>query len=136
MAKVKMYAVLSLDGCLSDNIGDACWALHPEKYGIDKLLASTEYELTPIYPTTRLQEDTSSSIFLIKANHETASYINGLIRLQLIDEIILYTIPLIAGTGRFLFKANLPTSHWTLVDKKEYDGGVLRTVYRKRYIQE
>ena len=66
MAKVKMYAVLSLDGCLSDNIGDACWALHPEKYGIDKLLASTEYELTPIYPTTRLQEDTSSSIFLIK----------------------------------------------------------------------
>lgn len=62
--------------------------------------------------------------------------LNGLLRLQLIDEIILYTVPFIAGTGRHLFKANLPTSHWSLVKKKEYNGGILRTVYRKKHIQE
>ncbi len=136
MAKVQVVAVLSLDGCLSERTGAACWALRPESYDIDKLFDVADYELTPVYPTSRLVENKSKSIFLIEATHETADYINGLLRLQLIDEIILYTVPFIAGTGRHLFKANLPTTHWSLVEKKEYNGGILRTVYRKKYIQE
>lgn len=125
MAKVQVLAVLSLDGCLSEKTSDAKWVLRPESYDIDKLFNAADYELTPAYPTSRLTENKSNSIFLIEANHETADYINGLLRLQLIDEIILYTVPFIAGTGRHLFKANLPTSHWNLVEKKEYNGGIL-----------
>ena len=136
MVKVQVLAVLSLDGCLSEKSGDACWALRPESYGIDKLFDATDYELTPAYPTSRLVENKSKSLFLIEATHETADYINGLLRLRLIDEIILYTVPFIAGTGRHLFKSNLPTSHWSLVEKKEYNDGILRTVYRKIHIQE
>ena len=136
MAKVQVLAVLSLDGCLSEKSGDACWALRPESYGIDKLFDAADYELTPVYPTSRLVENKSKSIFLIEATHETADYINGLMRLQLIDEIILYIVPFIAGTGRHLFKSNLPTSHWSLVEKNEYNDGILRTVYRKIHIQE
>ena len=136
MAKVQVLAVLSLDGCLSEKSGDACWALRPESYGIDKLFDAADYELTPVYPTSRLVENKSKSIFLIEATHETADYINGLLRLQVIDEIIFYTVPFIAGTGCHLFKANLPTSHWSLVEKKEYNGGILRTVYRKKLIRE
>ena len=97
---------------------------------------AADYELTPAYPTSRLTENKSNSIFLIEANHDTADYINGLLRLQLIDEIILYTVPFIAGTGQHLFKANLPSSHWDLVEKKEYNGSILRTIYRKKCIQE
>ena len=136
MAKVQVLAVLSLDGCLSEKIGDASWVLRPEGYGIDKLFDAADYELTPLYPTSRLAENNSESLFLIEATHDTTDYINGLMRLQLIDEIILYIVPFIAGTGHLLFKANLPTSHWNLVEKKEYNGGILRTVYRKKYIQE
>ena len=136
MAKVQVFAVLSLDGCLSEKTGDACWALPPESYGLDKLFDLADYELTPLYPTSRLVENKSESIFLIEATHETSDYINGLLRLQLIDEIILYMVPFIAGTGRHLFKANLPASHWSLIEKKEYNGGILRTVYRKKHIQE
>ena len=136
MAKVQVFAVLSLDGCLSEKTGDACWALRPESYGIDRLFDAADYELTPAYPTSRLTENKSDSLFLIEANHDTADYINGLLRLQLIDEIILYTVPFLAGTGRHLFKANLPTTHWSLVEKKEYNSGILRTAYRKKYIQE
>lgn len=136
MAKVQVLAVLSLDGCLSEKSGYACWALHPESYDIDKLFDAADYELTPAYPISRLVENKSKSIFLIEATHETADYINGLLRLQVIDEIIFYTVPFIAGTGCHLFKANLPTSHWNLVEKKEYNGGILRTVYRKKLIRE
>ena len=136
MAKVQVLAVLSLDGCLSESAGDASWVLRPESYDIDKLFDAADYELTPAYPTSRLVENKSKSIFLIEATHETADYINGLLRLQVIDEIIFYTVPFIAGTGCHLFKANLPTSHWNLVEKKEYNGGILRTVYRKKLIRE
>ena len=136
MAKIQVFAVLSLDGCLPEKTGDACWALRPESYGIDRLFDAADYELTPAYPTSRLTENKSDSLFLIEATQETADYINGLLRLQLIDEIILYTVPFLAGTGRHLFKANLPTTHWSLVEKKEYNAGILRTVYRKKYIQE
>ena len=134
MAKVQVLAVLSLDGCLSERMGDACWALRPESYDIDKLFDVADYELTPAYPTSRLTENKTDSLFLIEATHDTADYINGLMRLQLIDEIVFYTVPFIAGTGRCLFKANLPTSHWHLAEKKEYNGGVLRTIYRKKHI--
>lgn len=134
MAKVQVLAVLSLDGCLSEKAGDASWVLRPESYDIDKLFDAADYELTPTYPTSRLVENKSDTLFLIEATNETANYINGLFRLQLIDEIILYTVPFIAGTGRHLFKANLPSSHWNLVEKKEYNGGVLRIVYRKKHI--
>ena len=136
MAKIQVFAVLSLDGCLPEKTGDACWALRPESYGIDRLFDAADYELTSLYPTSRLAEDKSDSIFLIEATQETATYINGLLRLQLIDEIILYTVPFLAGTGRHLFKANLPSSHWDLVEKKEYNGSILRTIYRKKCIQE
>ena len=136
MAKVQVLAVLSLDGCLSEKTGDASWVLRPEGYGIDKLFDAADYELTPLYPTSRLAENNSESLFLIEATHDTTDYINGLMRLQLIDEIILYIVPFIAGTGYHLFKANLPTSHWNLAEKKEYSGGILRTIYRKKHIQE
>ena len=136
MAKVQVLAVLSLDGCLSEKTGDASWVLRPEGYGIDKLFDAADYELTPLYPTSRLAENKSESLFLIEATHDTTDYINGLMRLQLIDEVILYMVPFIAGTGRHLFKANLPASHWSLVEKKEYNDGILRTVYRKIHIQE
>ena len=136
MAKVQVLAVLSLDGCLSEKTGDASWALRPESYGIDKLFDAADYELTSLYPTSRLTEDKSDSLFLIEATQDTATYINGLLRLQLVDEIILYTVPFVAGTGLYLFKSNLPTSHWELADKKEYNGGILCTIYRKKHIQE
>ena len=136
MAKVQVLAVLSLDGCLSEKTGDASWALRPESYGIDKLFDAADYELTSLYPTSRLAEDKSASLFLIEATQDTATYINGLLRLQLVDEIVLYTVPFIAGTGLHLFKSNLPTSHWELADKKEYNGGILCTIYRKKHIQE
>ena len=134
MAKVQVLAVLSLDGCLSEEMNDTCWKPHPENYDIGKLFDAADYELTPIYPPSRLAENKSDFLFLIEATYETADYINGILRLQLVDEIILYTVPFIAGTGRHLFKSNLPTSHWSLVEKKEYNGGVLRIVYRKKNI--
>ncbi|WP_026367384.1 hypothetical protein [Bacteroides sp. 14(A)] len=135
MAKVQMFAVLSLDGCLSDNSGDARWILRPESYDIDKIFDAADYEFSSNYPTSRLMENEDDSVFIIEATLENADYINGLFRLRLIDEIIIYTIPFIAGTELKLFKAGLPISYWELDNEKRYKCGVHRSMYSRKVIE-
>ena len=43
-----------------------------------------------------------------KSLPEKADYINGLLRMRVVDEIILYTVPFIAGTGRHFFSPSCP----------------------------
>ena len=59
----------------------------------------------------------------------TADYINGLLRMHAVDEIILYTVPFISGSGRHFFKSALPEQHWTLSSLKSYPNGVCRSIY-------
>ena len=37
--------------------------------------------------------------YLAEATPDTADYINGLLRMHAMDEIILYTVPFISGSG-------------------------------------
>ena len=74
----------------------------------------------------------SGSTFLIEANTATTGIINGMMRMYLPDEIILCTIPVIAGNGCRLFQGHLPGSEWTRDEIKAYKNGSLKAVYRKR----
>ena len=60
---------------------------------------------------------------------EIRDYINGLLRMHAVDEIILYTVPFISGSGRHFFKSALPEQHWTLSSLKSYPNGVCRIIY-------
>ena len=80
---------------------------------------------------TMLVLDKTSSTYFIEANAATASIINGMARMHLLDEIILCTIPVIAGNGRRLFLGDLPESEWIRDEIKAYKDGSLKAVYRK-----
>lgn len=43
-------------------------------------------------------------VYLIEATHQNADFINALLNMRIVDEIIIYTVPFIAGTGFFLFQ--------------------------------
>ena len=62
---------------------------------------------------------------------EKADYINGLLRMRVVDEIILYTVPFIAGTGRHFFQSVLPETQWILTSQKSYPNGVCRSIYTR-----
>ena len=104
MGKVVLFAVLTMDGCLADSSREA-----QEWLSLDK----------------------SDSTCLIEANTATAGIINGMIRMYLLDEIILCTIPVIAGNGCRLFLGDLPESEWMRDETKTYKDGSLKAVYRK-----
>lgn len=140
MAKVKLLAVLSLDGCLSEINRESRWWLRPESYGITEIRDNASLELTSDISLSMLinwkMNEDDTVCYLIEATTDTAEFINGMMRMRLIDEIILYTVPFIAGTRQHLFKATLPTSYWNFIEQRTYNGGISRTVYQRSEAEE
>lgn len=140
MAKVKLLAVLSLDGCLSEMNRESRWWLRPESYGITEIRDNASMELTSDISLSMLinwkMNEDDTVCYLIEATTDTAEFINGMMRMRLIDEIILYTVPFIAGTRQHLFKATLPTSYWNFIEQRTYNGGISRTVYQRSEAEE
>ena len=140
MAKVKLLAVLSLDGCLSEMNRESRWWLRPESYGITEIRDNASLELASDISLSMLinwkMNEDDTVCYLIEATTDTAEFINGMMRMRLIDEIILYTVPFIAGTRQHLFKATLPTSYWNFIEQRTYNGGISRTVYQRSEAEE
>ncbi len=134
MGKVVLFAVLTMDGCLADSSVEAQkWLTKtdtPDRFGIAEL-KKTARPLSEYASLTMLVLDKSSSTYLIEANTTTASIINGMARMHLLDEIILCTIPVIAGNGCRLFLGDLPESEWIRDGLKAYKDGSLKAMYRK-----
>lgn len=139
MAKVQLLAILSLDGCLSEKSGDARWWLHPERYGIEDLRNTADIVLdeeTSLSTLTAWLQRKDDAVYLIEASLETAEVVNGMLRMHLIDEIILYTVPFIAGNGNQLFESSFHVSYWKPIGNKEYNGGISRTIYHRKQLME
>ena len=103
MAKVRLLAVLTMDGCPAETTGLSGRWLGSDQYGIGALKEAATCVLTEDTSLTLLSnrmENTGDSLnYLIEATEKTAGIINGMIRMRLVDEIILYMVPVIAGNG-------------------------------------
>ena len=134
MGKVILFAVLTMDGCLADSSGKAQqWLAKtdtPDRFGIAGM-KETARPLSEYTSLTMLVLDKSDTTCFIEANTATASIINGMARMHLLDKIILCTIPVIAGNGCRLFLGDLPESEWMRDETKTYKDGSLKAVYRK-----
>ena len=133
MAKIQLLAVISIDGCPMK--------LHPRKrllqtedYGMDEIRANALYKLTSDYSVSVLQEwreEGGSICHLLEVTAGNTEYANGLLRMNVIDEIILYVVPTIDGNGAHFFKSALPMNDWRLMENKTYRDGVIRLTYHK-----
>ena len=122
MAKIQLLAVISIDGCPMK--------LHPRKrllqtedYGMDEIRANALYKLTSDYSVSVLQEwreEGGSICHLLEVTAGNTEYANGLLRMNVIDEIILYVVPTIDGNGAHFFKSALPMNDWRLMENKTY----------------
>ena len=115
MGKVVLFAVLTMDGCLAGSSVEAQkWLAKtdtPDRFGIAAMKETTR-PLSEYTSLTMLVLDKSDTTYFIEAGTTTAGIINGMARMHLLDEIILCTIPVIAGNGRRLFLGDLPGSEW------------------------
>ncbi len=133
MGKVQILAVLTMDGCHSSELYDKAYKkLRLDGCGIDKIRKNALYHITPDYSISMLDEwrkDRTNICYLAEATPNNSDYINGLLRMRVVDEIILYTVPFISGTGRHFFRSALPETQWTLTSQKSYPDGVCRSIY-------
>ena len=74
----------------------------------------------------------NDSTYFIEATPITASIINGMLRMYLINEIIVYTVPVMLYTGRRLFQSELAKTDWKCIGTKLLKDGSVRTVFRKQ----
>jgi len=64
-------------------------------------------------------------------------YLDGGVAIQqglaegLVDDLTLSWIPVLLGTGRRLFAADTPESHWTLKSSRSYETGLLQVHYER-----
>lgn len=122
MGKVQILAVLTMDGCLSSELYDkAHQDLCLDRCGLDEIRKKAFYRVTPDYSISMLHEwrkDCTNIRYLAEATPDTADYINGLLRMHAVDEIILYTVPFISGSGRhFLSRSARATLDAFLFEK-------------------
>lgn len=133
MGKVVIFAVLTMDGCLADSSREAQeWLTKtdvPDRFGISEM-KETSRPLSENTSLTMLSLDKSTrSTCFIEAGITTAGIINGMVRMHLPDEIILCTIPVIAGNGCRLFQGHLPESRWMCAEVKAYKDGSIKAMY-------
>lgn len=136
MAKVRLLAVLTMDGCPAETTSLCGQWLGSDKYGIGALKEAATCVLTEDTSLTLLSsrmENTGDSLnYLIEATEKTAGIINGMIRMRLVDEIILYMVPVIAGNGSRLFQSSLPESEWTCTESKRWKDNIIRITYGRK----
>lgn len=133
MAKVQLLAVLSIDGCLTNLKPRKHLFGNFEDYGMEEIRVNALYKLTPDYGVSILQdwrEKGGNTCYLLDVTAKTMDYANGLLRMNVIDEIILYIVPTIIGTGKHLFQSALMETSWQLTENKRYNDGVIRLTYR------
>ena len=134
MGKVILFAVFTMDGCLADSSQEAQEWLSktdmPNRFGIEEV-KETSSQLSGDISLTMLVLDKSDTTYLIEADTATIGIINGMVRMHLLDEIILCTIPVISGNGCRLFQGHLPASVWSCDEMRVYRDGSVKAVYRK-----
>lgn len=60
-----------------------------------------------------------------------AEIVNELLRDELIDEMIIFVIPVLLGAGTRLFQGNYPEQKLELISSKSYESGVVKFHYKK-----
>lgn len=118
MEKKTVLAILSIDGCLSDNRTERSWVLRSDVYGIDEF-----------YDTIGVES-------LVEADIENAGYVRELLAEGVVERMIVYTVPFLSGGNSHLFSDDMPPLYWTLESSQLYRGGVVCTVYKRSTIGE
>lgn len=127
---------MTLDGFLPEKEEKLLRWLKTDKQGFPFWHGRTTFTLFPGYPMLDLvcekdDKDRSSFVYTAEISDRASSgLLHGLSIYHLIDEIIIYILPLTSGEGMPLLQ-RLPVSRWTLHKSTVFKNGVCRLIYRK-----
>jgi riboflavin biosynthesis pyrimidine reductase len=136
MTKVQVISIVTIDGYLAEkDYGQSAW-IQNDRNGLRFWQKLADYILPEDTSFSSLIHEKeiakTSYTYLAEALSERQlSLIRGLFTYKLVDEIILYVLPSIAGKGIHLYASAFPVSNWTLKKSRTFSNGVCRLIYCK-----
>ena len=97
------------------------------------------YRLMPHYPLLDLlaekhSDNNQSDTYIAEiSDKDSIEFIRGLSRYNLIDEMVVYILPVIAGKGTPVFD-DLTSSRWSVHKTTSFSNGITRIIYRNSCI--
>ena len=135
MAKVQIITAMTLDGFLPGEDEELFRWVKTDKHGFPVWHERSTFMLPVGYPMLDLicekDEKDASCIYTAEISDEKGlELLHGLSIYHLIDEIIIYILPLTAGKGTDCLH-RLPVNRWKLYRTIAFKNGIVRLIYRK-----
>ena len=106
---------------------------------MDGFLPKADESLMPNYPLLDLlaerdSDKNRSDIYIAEiSDTQSIELMRGLSRYNLIDEMVVYILPVIAGKGTLVFD-DLTPSRWNMYKTTSFSNGITRIIYRNSCI--
>ena len=135
MAKVQIVTAMTLDGFLPGEDEELFRWVKTDKHGFPVWHERSTFMLPVGYPMLDLisekDEKNASCVYTAEiSDTKGLELLHGLSIYHLIDEIIIYILPLTAGKGTDCLH-QLPINSWTLYRTATFKNGIVRLIYRK-----
>ena len=139
MAKIQIIAAMTMDGFLpkaDENLMQ--WVMNDTK-GFPYWHERSVYRLMPHYPLLDLlaekhSDNNQSDTYIAEiSDNDSIELLRGLSRYNLIDEMVIYILPIIAGKGTPVFD-DLSPSRWSVHKTTSFSNGITRIIYRNSCI--
>ena len=139
MAKIQIIAAMTMDGFLPKADESLMqWVMNDAK-GFPYWHEHSIYRLMPHYPLLDLlaekhSDNNQSDTYIAEiSDKDSIELLRGLSRYNLIDEMVVYTLPLILGKGTPVFD-DLTPSRWNVHKTTTFPNGITRIIYRNSCI--
>lgn len=139
MAKIQIITAVTMDGFLptaDENLMQ--WVMNDAK-GFPYWHEHSIYRLMPHYPLLVLlaekhSDNNQSDTYIAEiSDKDSIELLRGLSRYNLIDEMVVYILPIIAGKGTPVFD-DLSPSRWSVHKTTSFSNGITRIIYRNSCI--
>lgn len=133
MAKIQVTMAITLDGFLpeADNVSMQ-WVMNHEK-GFARWRERCDARILPHSILDLLcEKDRREPAFIYLAeisSPESVELLQGLLSYNLVDELIIYLLPVFVGTG-ISVSAVFPSQEWRLYKTESFSNGICRLIYR------
>lgn len=132
MGCVRLLALTTLDGYISNKEGLREWGLNRDAYGITDLYEGADFIISPEMSASDITSicDSREGYCLLEVTPKSVSMLKDLFKHKVINEIILYVFGYMSGSGIRLFSEDISvSSNWELKECKSYNKEILRLHY-------
>ena len=139
MAKIQIIAAMTIDGYLPTADNSLMQWVTSDAKGFPYWHEKSIYRLQPHYPLLDLlakqhSDKNKSDIYIAEiSDKDSIELLRGLSRYNLIDEMVVYILPIIAGKGTPMFD-DLTPSRWSVHKTTLFSNGITRIIYRNSCI--